>query len=97
MAQPTPRPKHKTLWVKELPLYGRSKIDWQAIATKAKSKPGQWLMLDEKVNIGYGGQIRKGKPSAFQPAGSFEAYIRDSSRADGLGILFVRYIGEVDE
>lgn len=90
--------KTKMTWVAEPPLPRGMNVDWKAVAEKAKSKPGHWLKVEERVNLGNAWEIRNGGLYGyFWPAGSFDAVIRNSSRDDSKGDLYVKYVGESEK
>lgn len=64
---------------------------WGLIAAELRSRPMEWARLDD---IGtnprsYVTHIRKGRMSAFRPAGTFEAKVAG-------GQLWARYVGGAD-
>lgn len=78
------------------PLAKGGSVDWEAVARKARSRPGKWLLVEGPVPTGASWTVRHGKPDCFEPAGSFDAVIRNSSRETMTGDLYVVYLGEAD-
>jgi hypothetical protein len=62
-------------------------IDWERIAAELRDEPLTWFKLDAYPPSTKRTLIRKGQPSAFAPAGSFDATIAK-------GALYLRYLGD---
>lgn len=74
---------------------------WEPLANQLRKSPGAWL----KVTL-QGGQtpqsytdlvsrIRRGKPSCFAPAGSFEAFLEHATTEQVY--VYLRYVGQTHE
>lgn len=61
-------------------------FNWRPAIDLAKANPGEWVCIDDAPGVSRT-VIRRGEPSAFLPAGSF-----DATRSDGS--LYIRYLGE---
>jgi len=82
-------------WQDPPPHYGHlgQAHEHQLIAATLKEHPQAWAVVAEGAGLqGLARQIKSGRISAYQPAGSFEAVTR--SRAGVGHTIFARYVGE---
>ena len=56
-----------------------------------RANPGKWARLGPIGSASVASNIKRGRPVAYQPAGSFDAVSR---KINGELILFARYLGE---
>lgn len=61
-------------------------------ANALRARPGEWAVFQRSVHAGDYAKIKRGVPTAFQPAGTFEA--RAKSVGNGRFDIYVRFIGE---
>lgn len=62
-----------------------------------KNNPGKWAHVETKTSReranGFAGNVKFGKATCYQPAGSFEAVFRT---VDGEFRVYARYVGETE-
>jgi len=68
--------------------------NFQQIAQQLKDNPGQWARIDTRgtqpAARSFAFHVRNGTSRAFQPAGAFEATVRNQD-------IWARYVGETGE
>lgn len=90
-------------WVEEVPPSTRHiKSKWLPVVEELKKNPGKWaLILESSASTGsLHNVIIRGRTSAWQPKGAFEAAQRSKGKNEEgkpIADLYVRYIGESTE
>lgn len=76
------------------------KYDWRSISEEARSRPGEWLMVDDAAGQYLVTRVREGRPASLQEEGwTFESVSR-ANRVDDNGSrvceLWIRAIPDSD-
>lgn len=78
------------------PSQSRGGRDWVSVAEALRAKPEQWAKVATGVSPNTAALIKKGKITAFRPAGSFEAVSRNgvvASSGARIADTYARYVG----
>lgn len=71
----------------------KKRTRWSDVAEQLRAKPGSWALVSEAVKYSVTTTyINKGRITAFEPAGAYEATSR--KRPDGSFDVYARYVGE---
>lgn len=75
------------------PLDARRRVDWEAMAALARTRPGQWLRIpgDHSAAVGSNAVVGPNRNRAFRD-GRWE-YTRRYARSSGRYLLWIRYMG----
>ncbi len=79
---------------------GRPKAKQETLGDKLRKRPGKWAVI-ENVSASMASIINSGRSGQFQPAGDFEARLRNSRNVEGYkslrGDVYVRYVGQAEQ
>jgi hypothetical protein len=66
-------------------------LPWEKVADELRNHPGTWALVADDALSAYVSQIKNGRLTAFRPAGSFDARVRNGNGVRGN--LYIRYTG----
>lgn len=93
--QETP-PVSDVVW--EAPVELRVRYDWQALAGKMRSKPGEWAKIFDDDRTSLVNAIRQGKVAALHPDLGFQVLTRKNVRTPiRKCALYMRYVPKGEE
>lgn len=87
------------LGFEEPPKKREPEFDWNAVAARARRRPGQWYLVFRAGNYGYYSTILQDKISALKRHKGFEVRSANAKNPEGgprTCDLFVRYVPEHD-
>lgn len=79
--------------VKQVPPVRHGLVDWEAVASKLRSKPGEiGEIADVAQSTAY--QISQGRIAALRPPEQWEATVRRGELPPGRATLYLKFLGD---